>query len=61
MSKLAIKQINKQILELALEQDDLNAVLGNMLSSAECLSNNYGKVKKESFFDSYNLYGSGNI
>ena len=43
-------QINKQILLLALQQDDLNSVLGLMLSSAEYLSNRFGKKKKRIFF-----------
>ena len=53
-------QINKQILLLALQQDDLNSVLGLMLASAECLSNRFGKEKKESFFAKYNLNNAGN-
>lgn len=52
--------INKQILCLAQQQDDLNSVLGLMLSSAECLSNRFGKEKKESFFAKYNLNNAGN-
>ena len=60
MTEQSLLMINKQILKLALQQDDLNAVLGSMLSTAECLSNRFGIKPKESFFDSYNLYGSGN-
>lgn len=60
MTDQSLLMINKQILKLALQQDDLNAVLGSMLSTAECLSNRFGIKPKESFFDSYNLYGSGN-
>ena len=60
MNEQTLLLINKQILELALQQDDLNAVLGNMLSTSECLANRFGKSPKESFFESYNLYGSGN-
>lgn len=60
MNEQKLLLINKQILELALQQDDLNAVLGSMLSTAECLANRFGKNPKESFFESYNLYGSGN-
>ena len=51
-------QINKQILQLAMQQDDLNAVLGNMLSTAECLANRFGNKPQQSFFDAYNLFGS---
>lgn len=60
MKQQSLLLINKQILELAMQQDDLNAVLGNMLSTAECLANRFGSNPKESFFDFYNLYGSGN-
>ena len=60
MTEQKLLLINKQILELALQQDDLNAVLGSMLSTAECLANRFGKNPKESFFETYNLYGSGN-
>ena len=42
MNKQTMLQINKQILQLAMQQDDLNAVLGNMLSTAECLANRFG-------------------
>lgn len=31
------------------------------MSSAECLSNRFGKVKKESFFGAYNLNNLGNM
>jgi hypothetical protein len=51
--------INKQILQLAMQQDDLNAVLGTMLSTAECLANRFGNKPQQSFFDAYDLYGSG--
>jgi hypothetical protein len=60
MDKKTMLQINKQILQLAMQQDDLNAVLGNMLSTAECLANRFGNKPQQSFFDAYNLYGSGN-
>ena len=52
--------INKQILCLAQQQDDLNSVLGLMLSSAEYLFNRFGKEKKESFCTKYNLNNAGN-
>jgi hypothetical protein len=61
MTKQAIIQINKTILDLAMQQDDLNSVLGLMMSTAECLSNRFGKVKNKSFFAAYNLNNSGNI
>ena len=60
MNKQTMLQINKQILQLAMQQDDLNAVLGNMLSTAECLANRFGNKPQQSFFDAYNLFGSGN-
>lgn len=60
MADQSLLVINKQILKLALQQDDLNVVLGNMLSTAECLANRFGINPKNSFFESYNLYGSGN-
>ena len=60
MINQAMLQINKQILQLAMQQDDLNAVLGNMLSTAECLANRFGTNPKQSFFENYNVYGSGN-
>lgn len=60
MKAQKLKQINLNILKLAQQQDDLNSVMGLMLSSAECLSNRFGKVKKQSFFEHYNLNNSGN-
>ena len=54
------KQIDMQLLELIQQQDDLNSVLGLMLCSAECLSNRFGREKKETFFDYYNLNNAGN-
>jgi hypothetical protein len=55
----ALIQIHKQIVELAQEQDSCNAVLGMMLSTAECLSSRFGKVKNERLFNDYNVFGSG--
>lgn len=60
MTKQELIQINSQILKLAMQQDDLNSVLGSMLSTAECLSNRYGIKKQDSYFEAYNLFGSGN-
>ena len=60
MKKQELIQINSQILKLAMQQDDLNSVLGSMLSTAECLSNRYGIKKQDSYFEAYNLFGSGN-
>ena len=53
----ALIQIHKQIVELAQEQDSCNAVLGMMLSTAECLSSRFGKVKNERLFNDYNVFG----
>ena len=52
-------QLHKEILELAQEQESCNAVLGMMLSTAECLSSRFGKVKNERLFNDYNVFGSG--
>lgn len=52
-------QLHKEILELAQEQESCNAVLGMMLSTAECLSSRFGKVKNERIFNDYNVFGSG--
>lgn len=60
MTEQGMLQINKQILQLAMQQDDLNTVLGNMLSTAECLANRFGINPKQSYFENYNMYGSGN-
>ena len=60
MKKQQLMQINSQILQLAMQQDDLNSVLGSMLSTAECLSNRFGQKVQKSYFEAYNLFGSGN-
>ena len=60
MNKQTMLQINKKILQLSMQQDELNQVLGNMLSTAECLANRFGNKPQQSFFDAYNLFGSGN-
>ena len=60
MTEQEMLQIHKQILQLAMQQDDLNTVLGNMLSTAECLANRFGTNPKQSYFENYNMYGSGN-
>ena len=55
----SLLQIHKEILELAQEQESCNAVLGMMLSTAECFSSRFGKVKNERIFNDYNIFGSG--
>jgi len=55
----SLLQIHKEILELAQEQESCNAVLGMMLSTAECFSSRFGKVKNERIFSDYNIFGSG--
>ena len=57
MNKQTMLQINKH-LQLSMQQDELNQVLGNMLSTAECLANRFGNKPQQSFFDAYNLFGS---
>ena len=52
-------QLHKEILELAQEQESCNAVLGMMLSTAECFSSRFGKVKNERILNDYNIFGSG--
>ena len=55
------QQRYKQDFSQMLQQDDLNEVLGNMLSTAECLSKRYGKKKNTNEYDfgRYDLYDSG--
>ena len=54
-------QINKQSLQFAEDQEDLNESLGNMLSTAECLANRFGNMPKQPpIFEYYNMYGSVN-
>ncbi len=60
MTEQELKLIDLKILKLAQQQDDLNSVLGQMLSTAECLSNRFGVVQKESKFQNYNLNNAGN-
>ena len=52
-------QIHKEIMELAQEQESCNSILGMMLSSAECLSSRFGIQKFDRFFNSYNIFESG--
>ena len=54
-------QMNKEIMDLAQDQESCNSVLGMMLSSAECLSSIFGIKKFDRLFDCYNNFESGDI